>query len=60
MYLPFAALLEALAYFSITTPSSAFFVYGGYIYFDKRGRVVAMRPGWHSWPCPGLSSLVLC
>ncbi|CAE7944575.1 CML24 [Symbiodinium sp. KB8] len=33
---------QALAYFSITTPSSAFFVYGGYIYFDKRGRVVAM------------------
>ncbi|CAJ1418600.1 unnamed protein product [Effrenium voratum] len=33
---------QALAYFSISTPSCAFFAYGGYIYFDKRGRVVAM------------------
>ena len=39
---------EALAYFSISTPSSAFFVYGGYIYFDKRGRVVAMCLGCSS------------
>jgi len=30
---------QALAYFSISTPSAAFFVYGGYIYFDRMGRV---------------------
>lgn len=28
------------AYLSITSPSSAFFVYGGYIYFDERGKIV--------------------
>lgn len=30
---------QALAYFSISTPSAAFFVYGGYVYFDRMGRV---------------------
>lgn len=33
---------QARAYFSITTPSAAFFVYGGFIYFDKVGRVVGV------------------
>eukprot|EP00913_Durusdinium_trenchii_P033463 g31329.t1 len=33
---------EALGYFSTSTPSAAFFIYGGYIYFDKMGRVAAV------------------
>lgn len=32
----------AHAYFAITTPSAAFFVYGGFIYFDTLGKVVAV------------------
>lgn len=33
---------QALGYFSTSTPSAAFFIYGGYIYFDKMGRVAAV------------------
>lgn len=40
-----ASLRQALGYYSISTPSAAFFVYGGYIYFDKMGRVVAVLLG---------------
>ena len=31
--------MQALAAFSISTPSAAFLVYGGYVYFDRMGRV---------------------
>mmetsp|Transcript_55906 Transcript_55906/g.120961 ORF Transcript_55906/g.120961 Transcript_55906/m.120961 type:complete len:644 (+) Transcript_55906:51-1982(+) len=32
---------QVRAYFSITTPSAAFFVYGGFVYLDAKGAVVA-------------------
>lgn len=31
---------QARAYFSIATPSAAFFIYGGFVYFDAKGSVV--------------------
>eukprot|EP00929_Paragymnodinium_shiwhaense_P051704 TRINITY_DN25976_c0_g1_i1.p1 TRINITY_DN25976_c0_g1~~TRINITY_DN25976_c0_g1_i1.p1 ORF type:complete len:652 (+),score=127.54 TRINITY_DN25976_c0_g1_i1:90-2045(+) len=33
---------KARAYFSTSTPSAAFLVYGGYVYLDKRGRICKM------------------
>eukprot|EP00747_Dinoflagellata_sp_TGD_P019744 gnl/TRDRNA2_/TRDRNA2_127376_c0_seq1.p1 gnl/TRDRNA2_/TRDRNA2_127376_c0~~gnl/TRDRNA2_/TRDRNA2_127376_c0_seq1.p1 ORF type:complete len:213 (-),score=26.32 gnl/TRDRNA2_/TRDRNA2_127376_c0_seq1:151-789(-) len=49
------------AYFSITTASAAFFIYGGYVYLDSADKVVAVRAitvgsGLNFSPCQPLRS----